>query len=81
MDKKMLMEFGLEALSDRILDKVPATAATATQSALSTLYKPKNLAALGAVALAGGALAGTGAVLANRVFGKRDKRKKKRQLN
>ena len=71
----------LDAAGDRFLAKVPATAATATQSGLNTLGKPKNLAALGAAALAGGALAGTGAALANRVFGKKDKRKKKRQLN
>jgi hypothetical protein len=44
----------------------------------TTLSKPKNLAALGAGALATGALVGTGATIANRVFGRRKKDKRKR---
>ena len=44
----------------------------------TTLSKPKNLAALGAGALATGALFGTGATIANRVFGRRKKDKRKR---
>ena len=49
-----------------------------TTSLGTTLSKPKNLAALGAGALATGALVGTGATIANRVFGRRKKDKRKR---
>ena len=54
------------------------TMSGALSSLGTTLSKPKKLAALGAGALATGALVGTGATIANRVFGRRKKDKRKR---
>lgn len=67
---------------DYAASKFKGAGSDAMSGALSslgkTLSKPKNLAALGAGALATGALVGTGATIANRVFGRRKKDKRKR---